>query len=273
MVKIFNGQEFALQKELEVKRDVVKLKKRGVTSKLVSIVVGDVGGGRFYQNLKKKAAERVGARVGIKNFDEEIKSTELIKLIKRINRDKNVHGVMVQLPLPEKFSKKDREEIIQSIKVDKDVDGMRADSPFLSPVVKAVIAILQSASGCLPTNREVEVLVVGFTGFEGGKIFKTLKDMGYKVEGANSKTKDLRKKTKKADILISATGVSGLIQGNMIKEGAVVIDVGTPKGEIDPKAYEKTSFITPVPGGVGPVTIACLLENLVEACQEKKVSI
>lgn len=264
MVKIFNGKEFARQKELEVKKEVVKLKKKGVAPRLVSIVVGNVGGGRFYQNLKKKAAERIGAEVEIISLSPSTSLREIREKIEQFNKDSSVHGVMIQLPLPDYLEPKTN-YLINIIDPKKDVDGLREDSIFLTPVVKAVIAILEKATHFLPANREAEVLLVGFTGFEGGKIFKTLKDMGYKVEGANSKTKNLGEKTKKAQVVISATGIPGLIRGKMIRKGAVVIDVGAPRGDVRTEEITaKAALISPVPGGVGPVTISMLMENLVE---------
>ncbi|MCH7730184.1 bifunctional 5,10-methylenetetrahydrofolate dehydrogenase/5,10-methenyltetrahydrofolate cyclohydrolase [Patescibacteria group bacterium] len=261
---IFDGALHALEKEEQLKKEIQRLKEKGVTPKLVSIVVGDIGGGKFYQNLKKKAAERIGAVIEIRYFGKEIKLVELRKLIKKLNEEKNVHGVMIQLPLPENFSKVDRGRIVQLIKKEKDVDGMRDDGPFLAPVVKAVI---EATKGAPPLKVEpYKVVVVGAKGFIGKKIVKALKDMGYEVKGVDIETKDLAKKTKSADILISTTGHEGLIKGGMIRQGAVVIDVGAPKGDVDfNEVSKKASLITPVPGGIGPLNISFLLENLVEA--------
>ena len=262
---IFDGALHALEKEEQLKKEIRRLKEKGVTPKLVSIVVGDIGGGKFYQNLKKKAAERIGAVIEIRYFGKEIKLVELRKLIKKLNEEKNVHGVMIQLPLPENFSKVDRERIIQSIKRKKDVDGMRSDGSFLAPVVKAVLLALKRASKYMK-GEGMQILVIGAKGFVGEKVIKVLKEMEYEVDGVDVETKNLKQKTKKADVLISAAGKPNLIKVEMVKNGAVVIDVGAPKGDVDfNEVSKKASFITPVPGGIGPLNISFLLENLVEA--------
>ena len=169
---------------------------------------------------------------------------------------------MLQLPLPAHFAR-DRNKIIRAIDSKKDVDGMTADSPFITPVVKAVIDTLDSSKISQP--KSVSTVVVGAKGFVGKKIVKLLRDKGSRVAVCDLDTKDLGARTSKADILISATGVAGLISADMVKRGAVVIDVGAPKGDVrTEEVKEKAGFISPVPGGVGPVTIVSLLENLVE---------
>lgn len=257
---IFNGKLLAKQKEQIFKKRVLKLKKKGITPKLVSVLIGENAGSKLYLSLKRKAAKRIGAEVTIKKFPINVSSKEIIDFIKKRNKDNAVHGIMVQLPLPKNFSEKQRDEIIEAIVPEKDVDGMREDGPFLTPTVKAVMLAIKEA------EKIGRVVVVGEKGFVGKKLVKVLKEMGYKVEGVDIDTRDMEKKIKKADILISATGKPGLIKKEMIKEGAVIVDVGTPRADVEREVYEKASFITPVPGGIGPVTIACLLENLVSAC-------
>ena len=113
----------------------------------------------------------------------------------------------------------------------------------------------------------MKTVVVGAKGFEGVKIIRVLQEMGYEVEGVDVATKNIKLKTKNADIIISVTGSPGLIEPDMIKDGAAVIDVGFPEGDIDKEVYKKAAFVSPVPGGIGPVTISMLLENLVEAAK------
>ena len=263
--KIFDGRAFAANKEVELQRQVAKLKKRGITPKLVSILVGNDPASHLYVNLKKKAAERVGAEVEIKQFEADDDISEILNFIKMKNNDISVHGIMIQLPLPETFSEKERDLIIETIDPKKDADGLKKESDFLTPTVKSVLFVLKEASENI-VRLSVKVLVIGYSGFEGGKIYKVLKDMDYKINGVDSKTKNLKAKTQEADILISATGSPGIIKGNMIKEGAIVIDIGAPKGDVvKEEAVGRASFISPVPGGVGPVTIVSLLENLIWA--------
>jgi methylenetetrahydrofolate dehydrogenase (NADP+)/methenyltetrahydrofolate cyclohydrolase len=230
-------------------------------------LVGDDPASVLYVNLKKKAAEKVGATLDVRSMMSDIGRVGIINLITNLNKDKSVHGIMVQLPLPDNYSKEDRDEIINSIAKGKDVDGLRDDSPYLTPTVKAVLEVVREAT---PSNTlkawPLKVVVVGAKGFEGKKICKVLKAMDYDVEGIDRKTNDWKLVTRSADILISVTGSPGIIGKDEVKEGAVVIDVGSPKGDVKTEEVkEKVSFISPVPGGIGPVTISCLLENLVES--------
>lgn len=267
---VFDGRRVVFEKEMKLEKEIEKLIKKGITPELVSIVVGDAGGGKFYQNLKKEAAKRVGAQIEIRQFQKGESVNRLIKLIKKLNQDESVHGIMVQLPLPNKLKRK-TESIINAIVPEKDVDGMKENSPYLAPVVMAVLEAVRQSSEYLPNNKEAKVVVIGAKGFVGGKIVKVLEEMGYHVAGYDIKTPDLKSKTKEADILVSATGQPGLINGQMVKNRSIVIDVGSPRGDVKfDEVVSKASFITPVPGGIGPVTISYLLENLIEAASSKK---
>lgn len=265
MTVIFDGKAFALEKEAELKKEVEKIKsKKKITPKLSSILVGENKGSKLYLSLKARVAERIGAEVKVISLSKSLSTKEIIKEIEKLNKNESVHGIMLQLPLPANFSKEDREVIINSIGKEKDVDGMREDSIFITPVVKAVVEVIRQASIYLPENREAKVVVVGATGFEGKKITKVLDEMAYHVQGTNSKTKNLSQNTLNADILISATGQTGLITGEMVKKGAIVIDVGSPKGDVrTDEVIGKVAYLSPVPGGIGPVTISMLLENLI----------
>lgn len=269
-VNFFDGKKIALEKEVELKKDVGRLRKKGVTPKLVSIVVGDIRGGEFYQKLKKKAAQRVGAVVNIVSLKIDTSLKEIIEKIEFYNSNDKVYGVMVQLPLPENLKPKTN-YLLNAIDPKKDVDGLREDSMFLAPAVKAILAALIEASYVLSAssrlNTGLKIVVVGAKGFEGRKITRVLKEMGYKVKGVDIETKDLKLITKKMDIVISATGKADLIKMDMVKEGCAVIDVGAPYGDVDKKVYKKAAFVSPVPGGIGPVTISMLLENLIEAAK------
>jgi methylenetetrahydrofolate dehydrogenase (NADP+)/methenyltetrahydrofolate cyclohydrolase len=289
---IFDGKRAATEKETSLKKEIADLKKKGITPKLVSILVGRNYASKLFLSLKKKAAKRVSVKLEIKKLSASKSVSQLVKLIKDLNQNDNVHGIMVQLPLPQNFSSTDRKKVISAIAPEKDVDGMRDDSQYLAPVVKAVLMTIREASNYIvrPPLRgnPYKVVVVGAEGFVGAKIVKVLKEMpclpagrGYEVKGVDINTKDpvkprqgrgngasLKQKTKSADILISATGQVGLIKGDMIKQGAVVVDAGAPRGDVlFEDVVNKASFIIPVPGGIGPVTIACLLENLVEAAK------
>ncbi|OGM21769.1 hypothetical protein A2863_00130 [Candidatus Woesebacteria bacterium RIFCSPHIGHO2_01_FULL_38_9b] len=273
--QVFDGKAHAKQKEEDLRYRIQDLRKKGVVPKLVSILVGDDPASHLYISLKKKAGERVGAEVDVRSMMSDVRREEIVGLIQALNKNKSVHGIMVQLPLPKKFSRKDRDEMINTISKKKDVDGLREDSLFLTPTVKAVLEVIREATPYVVRQSYREhpytVCVVGYRGFEGRKILNVLNEMGYEVEGLGRKTSDLKQKTKGADILISVTGTPGIIGKEEIKDGAVVIDVGSPRGDVKTEEIlNKASFISPVPGGVGPVTISCLLENLVEAARPLK---
>jgi methylenetetrahydrofolate dehydrogenase (NADP+)/methenyltetrahydrofolate cyclohydrolase len=269
MTEIFSGKAFAFKKEEYLLEKVYNLRKKGITPKLVSIIIGNDPASVLYVNLKKKAAERVGCGVTIKNFDAKTKKQVVLDFITQQNTDKKVNGIMIQLPLPANFSEKDREDLIQTIFQDKDVDGLRSNSKFTPPTAKAVIQIMAVGEEHEHLkNYPARVVVVGASGFIGRQIIaalKKLKPNKYKLVELDSKVKNLKAKTSVTDILISVTGVAGLIKAGMVKAGAILIDVGAPKGDIAKATYGKATFVSPVPGGVGPVTISCLLENLVDA--------
>jgi len=266
---VFDGRGFAKGKENKLKSEVKKLRSKGIKPKLVSILVGEDPASALYVNLKRSAAERVGAEVEIVKLQKGEKTEKLKDIIKKYNKNKAVHGIMVQLPLPDSL-KLEAKSIINAISPEKDVDGLREDSPYITPVVKAVLAALEVGTKYI-TPSVLRTVVAGAGGFEGKKIIKALSDMGYDVFGLGRETKDLATYTKQADILISVTGQEGLIRKDMVKKGALIIDVGSPKGDVDKNAYGKASFVSPVPGGIGPVTISCLLENLVETASRKKI--
>ncbi len=262
MAVLFDGKSFASKKEKEVKKKIERLRELGVVPKLASILIGDNPASKLYVGLKKKAAERVGAELDIYFLPEKTKVGEIMQLIDSLNTDETVNGIMIQLPLPKVFEA-NKEEIVERIDSNKDVDGLKKESLFVHPTSKAVIQILEFAKDEVEVSVK-KVCVVGSTGMVGAPLVKELKRLGFDVLECDTNTPDIKQKTLEADALISATGVPGLITQDMIKGGAIVIDVGSPKGDVDfDKIKEVASFVTPVPGGVGPITITSLLENLI----------
>lgn len=254
MTIIFDGRQFAAGKEKFLEREVKRLLDRGIHPKLVSIIVGDDPASKLYVNLKKKAAERIGIELIISKWKPDVNYKDLIEEIRSLSKDNSVHGIMVQLPLPLKI-RHHTLDVINSIQSNKDVDGLRKDSIYVHPTVKAVLQIIEVAKKklkrCLKT-----VAVIGENGMVGRSLIREIVKTDFQ----------LIKETSQADVVVSATGSPNIVKANMVKDGAVVIDVGSPKGDIDSSVGAKASFITPVPGGVGPVTISCLLENLLNAC-------
>jgi methylenetetrahydrofolate dehydrogenase (NADP+) / methenyltetrahydrofolate cyclohydrolase len=267
MAIVFDGRDFAAQKEEALKLRVLGLKTRGVHPHLASILIGHDPASELYVNLKKIAATRIGAELDIYFLPERVKKEEVVALIDSLNNDNNFQGIMIQMPLPGKLEQESK-NIINLINPEKDVDGLREKSDYLHPTSKAVIDILHFAEKeTLLKERPSKVAVVGATGMVGKPLVEELKLQSYRVIECNTKTKDLKAETLSADVIVSTTGVQGIIKEDMVKPDAIVIDVGSPKGDVNFYEVErKAAFITPVPGGVGPVTISCLLENLISAC-------
>jgi methylenetetrahydrofolate dehydrogenase (NADP+)/methenyltetrahydrofolate cyclohydrolase len=190
-------------------------------------------------------------------FPATITHDELVARINHLNRDKTIHGMMIQLPLPGKLREK-TEDILQHIPASRDVDGLRESSPFVPATARAVLSILDEAKKHVKVGPDDYVVVVGANGMVGKSVVSELTKAGFEVGSELSEAKN-------AKVLISATGSPGIIGPEHVKKGAIVIDVGSPRGDVAHKVYKKAGFITPVPGGVGPVTVVSLLENLVEA--------
>lgn len=266
MAIMFDGKLFAFQKNEDLEKKVLDLHTTGLFPHLASIVIGDNPASKLYVGLKKRAGEAIGIQVDIYYISEYTKKEDVITLIKTLNVDDKFSGIMVQLPIPDELSKF-REEIINTIDFSKDVDGLRDDSPFIHPTSKAAIEILNYAK-TLPEIKNLsikKICVVGSTGMVGRPLVREFKKEGYEVVECDSKTKNIREFTLISDVVISATGVPNIIKKDMIKKDSIIIDIGSPKGDFDPSASLRASFITPVPGGVGPVTISCLLDNLIQS--------
>lgn len=229
--------------------------------------------------MKTKACDTVGAKAVIHRIDNPSES-EIISLIGELNKDKDVHGIVVQLPLPENISTL---RVLESVDVKKDVDGLHpvnlgrllaGDESRPTSTAAAVIKILDAYG----INVEgLDVVIVNNSILVGRPLFAMLTSRMATVQVCHVKTKDLKSKTIKAEVLISATGVPRLITGEMVSEGVVAIDVGTGfvegklTGDFDFESVsQKASAITPVPGGVGPVTVATLISNLVKCASEAK---
>jgi methylenetetrahydrofolate dehydrogenase (NADP+) / methenyltetrahydrofolate cyclohydrolase len=262
---IFDGKKFAGGIEQEIKVKVAGMDRK---PKLVTFYDANDIGSRVYTNVKEKKAGELGILFE-KILNSNVEDPNKLKiLISQLNRDPSVDGVMVQLPM------EGSRELIEAIDPDKDVDGLREDSPFMPATVRAVMEILKTSPFSFPSpnfsrsswlrrrrGAGGEVVVVGNKGMVGKKLVKILSAqcsvLGMDKDDFNS---DL---LKTADFIISATGQAGLIKPEMIKAGAVCIDVGYPRGDFDPEVAMNASFLTPVPGGVGPVTVEMLFANLV----------
>lgn len=286
--RIINGLKIACEIREEIKKDVEKLKsKHGIQPGLVTIIVGDNPASISYVTAKQKTAKELGFYSVQENLPPDTGKETLLSLIDRYNRDEKVHGILVQLPLPAHINEK---EVIHAIDPNKDVDGfhpvnmgrLMIGEALFYPCTPYGIQQLLLKAGI--DTEGADVVVVGRSNIVGKPIAMMLCQ---KAKGANATvtichtaTKDLASHTKRADILIVALGKPKVITADMIKEGAVVIDVGVNRigltaegkaklcGDVDFDAVlEKASAITPVPGGVGPMTITMLMQNTLNAAK------
>ncbi len=269
---IINGRKIAREILDELK---LKIQNLNVTPSLAIILVGDNPQSVAYIEQKELKATRIGAKVIIKKLDNKISESELLSIVQNLNNDSKVHGIIIQRPVPNISS----EKLDSSVIPEKDVDGFSLESNFEPPIAKAIIKILKSVE---PNFANKKIVIIG-RGETGGKpIIKTFQKMGIDFSVVDSKTENSELITKSADIIISAVGKSGILNSNNIKRGSIVISVGLHKesdgklhGDYDEEEIEKVaSFYTPTPGGVGPINVTMLLENLVNAAirfSEKKV--
>lgn len=267
---IIDGRKLALEHQEKVKE---KLAKLHVTPSVRSILIGDDPPSILYTNMKQKKALDVGIDFQPIKIPATKDYEKVLNLINKLNTDPNINGIMIQLPIPEEFLKgHQREEVLNLIDGKKDVDGLTDKGVFLPAVVRAIMEILQDEE----VNLEgVNTVVLGASKLVGLPVAKELEKKGAKVTICNKETPNQEEIIKHADVLVSATGVAHLVKGYMVKEGVVVIDVGAKKindkivGDIDFESVAlKASKITPVPGGVGPMTVICLMENVADAASE-----
>lgn len=279
---IISGKELSKTIKEGLKLRVVDLEaKYGKTPNLVVILVGDDPGSVSYVTGKAKAATEVGIRNTTLRHPDTITEAELLAIIDKLNADDDVDGILVQLPLPKHI---DEQKVIAAIKPEKDVDSFHPINvanlwlklPGTKPCTpKGIIKLLDSAGVEIEGK---EAVVVGRSNIVGLPVAKLLIDRNATVTIAHSRTKNLGEVTRRADILVVAIGRERFITADMIKPGAVVIDVGVNRdsrtgklcGDVDFEHAEAVaSAITPVPGGVGPMTITCLMENTVESFERK----
>lgn len=276
MAKIISGKEVSEEIKEQLKGEVEELKKQGIFPGLAVIIVGDDPASRVYVNNKKKACERIGVYSEEYALSADVSEEEVLDLIDELNEKSTISGILVQLPLPKHISEKN---VIERINPKKDVDAfhpvnvgkiMTGDYDFV-PCTPAGIMELIDRSGVLVEGKEC--VVIGRSNIVGKPMAMLLLHRNGTVTVCHSRTKNLREKTKNADILVAAVGKPNFVTGDMVKEGAVVIDVGINRlenkklvGDVDfETAEKKAAAITPVPGGVGPMTIAMLMKNTVRA--------
>jgi len=273
----FDGRAFARIIEEQVKNKVTNLVGN---PRIVSFLVGNDPASELYTKLKKQAAERVGINFEIIKIDsDKLQVTSLSSLITEIGAREDVTGVMVQLPVPG-LQESSLKEVLDAIPLHKDVDGLRyPESGVVPPVVTAVMKMLEEIAGNKSSEHLLRIgselwgkvfAVVGARGTVGKGVVEQLEKKG--VEVIRVGRERTAEKVQQAEVIISCVGKEGLITEAMVQEGAIVIDVGAPKGDMMREVYQKASISVEVPGGVGPVTIACLMEEAVNLCVKKNRS-
>lgn len=275
MARLIDGKLISTQIKDELKAEVEALKEKGIVPCLAVIQVGNDPASSVYVNNKKKACAYIGIESLAYELEENISQEELLTIIDELNHNDMVNGILVQLPLPKHI---DEEAVIKAIAPEKDVDGFHPETVgnmcigskgFLPCTPAGVIQLLKRS------NIEIEgkeCVVIGRSNIVGKPMALLLLRENGTVTITHSRTKDLKEITKRADILIAAIGKPKFVTAEYVKEGAVVIDVGIHRnadnklcGDVDfDDVVEKVSAITPVPGGVGPMTIAMLMNNCVE---------
>jgi len=287
---IIDGKAIAEEMRADLMREIEDLKAKGVTPGLTVVLVGEDPASQVYVRMKGKACEEAGIKSETITLPAETSEAELLSIVERLNNDETVHGILVQLPLPKQINE---QHVLRAIRVEKDVDGFHPEN-----VGKVTLGDPAGFRPCTPygvqqmllrtgvTVQGAHVVIVGRSNLVGRPMASLLLHKG---EGGNatvtvchSRTKNLPDVARQADILIAAIGVPQFVKGDWIKPGAVVIDVGTSRvddasakkgyrlvGDVDfEAAKEVASAITPVPGGVGPMTITMLLYNTVQAARQ-----
>lgn len=278
MYELMNGKEVAEYIKQQVKAEIEKL---GLDVALAVIVVGDNPASKIYVNNKKKACEYVGIKSLEYKLPENVAEDELLSLIDYLNNSNRVHGILVQLPLPEHINK---DKVLERIALNKDVDGFTTINTGklwqgmydIAPCTAMGVIELLDFYGIEIEGKNC--VVIGRSNIVGKPLAALLLERNATVTICHSKTKDLYKHTTQADILISAVGKPNFITWGLIKRGAVVVDVGINRdehgklcGDVDVENIkDKVGYLTPVPGGVGPMTVAMLMKNTLEAAKKQQ---
>ena len=278
-MQIIDGKKVSAEVKEQVRQETLRLKEEhGVTPGLAVVIVGDAPASRVYVNNKKKACELVGFRSEEYALPASATQEELLDLVHKLNEKEDINGILVQLPLPKHL---DDKAVIEAINPVKDVDAFHAvnvgkimlgEYDFLPCTPAGVMEMLHSYS--IPVEGR-ECVVIGRSNIVGKPMGMLLLHENGTVTICHSRTKNLKEVCARADILVAAVGIPKFVKADMVKEGAVVIDVGMDRdengrlcGDVDfENVKEKCSFITPVPGGVGPMTIATLMKNTIKACR------
>ena len=280
MAVIIDGKELAKKIRANLKIECEELKKKNINSKLAVIMVGEDPASKVYVRNKSKACEDVGIKYEEYLLDSKITQKELIELIEKLNNDKTINGILLQSPIP---SNLDINEAFRTISPEKDVDGFNPvnvgklvlnQDTFVSCTPYGIMKMFEEYNIDLTGKN---VVILGRSNIVGKPLIHCCLNKNATVTSCHSKTQNIAQKAKEADVLISAIGKANFVTADMVKDGAVVIDVGINRldngkitGDVDFESVkEKASYITPVPGGVGPMTIAMLMNNVIKATKRQ----
>ena len=278
-MELIDGKKLASEIRADLKSKCDELKQKGINPKFAVIMVGNNKASQIYVRNKSRAAEQVGIEFEEYLLDENIKQDELIKQIKKLNEDKTIHGILLQSPIPEHL---DINEAFRTIAPEKDVDGFNPvnvgklclnQDTFVSCTPYGIMKMLEAYNIDLAGKN---VVILGRSNIVGKPLIQCCLNKNATITVCHSKTKDIKKYTKDADVIMVAIGKAKFLTEDMIKDGAVIIDVGINRnedgkiiGDVDfENISKKASYITPVPGGVGPMTIAMLMNNVINAATE-----
>lgn len=280
MTEIIDGKGLAKKIRENLKKDVEGLKKEGIIPKFAVILIGDDPASKIYVRNKNKACIEIGIEYEEHVLKEDTTMEELLKLINKLNKDKSINGILLQSPLPQNL---DINEALKQIDYRKDVDGFNpinvgklslGQDCFVSCTPYGIIKMLEEYK--IPIEGK-KAVIIGRSNIVGKPLIQCLLSKNATVTVCHSKTQDIEDIIKDSDIVITAMGKPKFLKENMVKQGATVIDVGINRmengkivGDVDfEEVSKKTSYITPVPGGVGPMTIAMLMNNIVKATKEQ----
>ncbi len=280
MAVIIDGKELAKKTRANLKLECEELKQKNIKTKLAVIMVGEDPASKVYVRNKSKACEEVGIEYEEYLLKSETTQTELIQLIEKLNKDKKTNGILLQSPIP---SNLDINEAFKTIAPEKDVDGFNPinvgklvlnQDTFVSCTPYGIMKMFEEYNIDITGKN---VVILGRSNIVGKPLIHCCLNKNATVTSCHSRTQDIAQKTREADVLISAIGKANFVTADMIKEGAIVIDVGINRldngkitGDVDfENVKEKASYITPVPGGVGPMTIAMLMNNVIKATKRQ----
>ncbi len=280
MAVIIDGKELAKKIRANLKIECEELKKKNINSKLAVIMVGEDPASKVYVRNKSRACEDVGIKYEEYLLDVNTTQKELVELIEKLNNDKTINGILLQSPIP---SSLDINEAFRTISPEKDVDGFNPinvgmlvlnQDTFVSCTPYGIMKMFEEYNIDLTGKN---VVILGRSNIVGKPLIHCCLNKNATVTSCHSKTQNLAQKAKEADVLISAIGKANFVTADMVKEGAVVIDVGINRldngkitGDVNFESVkEKASYITPVPGGVGPMTIAMLMNNVIKATRRQ----